>query len=81
MALADVFEALTASDRPYKTPKTLTETLRIMAFMAKDQHLDAELFRYFLRSRLWEGFAERFMQPAQLDAVDLDAIEALLPKA
>jgi len=81
MALADVFEALTASDRPYKTPKTLTETLRIMAFMCKDQHLDAELFRYFLRSRLWEGFAERFMQPAQRDAVDLDAIEALLPKA
>lgn len=79
MALADVFEALTAADRPYKPAKSLTESLRIMAFMVRDGHLDAELFRYFLRSRLWEDFALRFLRPAQCDAVDLDAIEALLP--
>jgi hypothetical protein len=79
MALADVFEALTAADRPYKPAKTLTETLRIMATMCKDQHLDTELFRYFLRSRLWDGFAMRFMKPEQRDAVDLAALEALLP--
>lgn len=80
MALADVFEALTAADRPYKAAKTLTETLRIMAAMCRDQHLDGELFRYFLHSRLWAVFAERFMQPEQRDAVDIAAIEALLPQ-
>ena len=79
MAICDVFEALTAADRPYKPPKTLSETLRIMAFMCKEQHLDAELFRYFLRSRLWENFATRFMTPAQQDDVDVNALEALLP--
>ena len=81
MALADVFEALTAADRPYKAPKTLTESLRIMAFMCKDQHLDTELFRYFLHSGLWRTFAERFMKPDQCDAVDVVAIERLLPAA
>lgn len=50
-----------------------------MALMCKEQHLDAEPFRYFLRTRLWEDFAARFMKPEQHDAVDLNALEALLP--
>lgn len=79
MALADVFEALTAADRPYKPPKTLTESLRIMAFMCKDRHLDTELFRYFLHSGVWREFAQRFMQPQQIDVVDVNSIEKLLP--
>jgi HD-GYP domain-containing protein (c-di-GMP phosphodiesterase class II) len=79
MAVADIFEALTAADRPYKSPKTLSESLRIMAFMAKDQHIDAELFRYFLHSGLWKDFADEFMQPQQHDAVDVAALEKLLP--
>jgi len=79
MALADIFEALTAADRPYKPPKTLTESLKIMGFMAKDQHIDAELFRYFLHSGLWQVFAEKFMRPEQIDVVDIAAIERLLP--
>lgn len=81
MALADIFEALTAADRPYKAAKTLSESLRILALMARDQHVDPELFRYFLHSRLWLRFAEKFMLPAQIDAVDLAAIEKLLPSA
>lgn len=81
MALADIFEALTAADRPYKSAKTVSESLRIMAFMAKDQHIDAELFRYFLRSGIWQTFAEKFMQSAQRDEVDVNALEALLPAA
>ena len=80
MALADIFEALTAGDRPYKAAKTLSESLRIMAFMCKDQHLDTDLFRYFLRSGVWRDFAQRHMQPAQIDAVDIAAIERLLPE-
>ncbi|WP_250207674.1 HD domain-containing phosphohydrolase [Curvibacter sp. CHRR-16] len=78
MALADVFEALTAADRPYKPMKTLSEALRIMARMCRDQHLDTELFRYFLRSQLWRVYASEFLKPAQNDAVDITAIEALL---
>ncbi|APW41502.1 HD domain-containing phosphohydrolase [Rhodoferax saidenbachensis] len=81
MALADIFEALTAADRPYKAAKTLTESLRIMAFMAKDQHIDAQLFRYFLHSGVWQSFAQQYMQPAQIDVVDITAIENLLPAA
>lgn len=80
MALADIFEALTAADRPYKSPKTLTESLRIMAFMCKDQHLDVELFRYFLHSHLWQDYAQRFMHADQIDSVDIAAIEKLLPE-
>jgi HD domain len=81
MALADIFEALTAADRPYKAPKTLTEALRIMAFMCKDQHIDGELFRYFLHSGLWRDFAHRYMQSSQIDDVDVAAIERLIPAA
>ncbi|MFG1396192.1 HD domain-containing phosphohydrolase [Roseixanthobacter pseudopolyaromaticivorans] len=78
MALADVFEALTASDRPYKPQKTLTESLRIIAAMCREGHLDTEVFRYFITSRLWEAYALRFLQPHQRDAVDTAAILALL---
>jgi len=79
MALADVFEALTAADRPYKTPKPLSETLAIMARMCRERHLDTELFRYFLRSQLWQQLAHTYLQAAQIDQVDLASIEALLP--
>ena len=79
MALADVFEALTAADRPYKQPKTLTESLRIMAFMAKDKHIDPVLLRYFLESGIWKTFAEQYMQPSQIDEVNLADIHKLIP--
>ena len=79
MALADVFEALTAADRPYKSPKPLSETLAIMARMCREQHLDADLFRYFLHGALWQRLAQRHLRPAQIDHIDTAAIEALLP--
>ena len=50
MVIADIFEALTASDRPYKKSKTLSEAIRIMGFMEKDQHIDSSLFRSFSTS-------------------------------
>ncbi|HYQ23840.1 HD domain-containing phosphohydrolase [Stenotrophomonas sp.] len=78
MALCDVFEALTAADRPYKPAKPLSETLRIMALMCNEQHLDAELFRFFLHSRLWDVFGQRFMTAAQRDPVDVEVLEGLL---
>lgn len=70
MAIADVFEALTAADRPYKSAKTLSESLRIMARMAREKHLDRELFALFVRSGVYRDYAARFLQPSQLDEVN-----------
>jgi len=71
MALADVFEALTAADRPYKKPKPLSESIKILSFMVKDQHIDPDLFRLLLESGIYKEYAERFLKPEQLDEVDL----------
>ncbi|MFQ6540146.1 MULTISPECIES: HD domain-containing phosphohydrolase [Aphanothece] len=76
MAIADIFEALTAADRPYKPPKTLSQALRIMAFMRQDQHIDPDLFALFIRSGVYRRYAEQFLAPEQLDAVDEQALLA-----
>ncbi|WP_153147435.1 HD domain-containing phosphohydrolase [Dechloromonas sp. H13] len=73
MAIADIFEALTAVDRPYKKGKTLSEAIRIMSFMKKDHHIDPELFDLFLRSGVYREYAEQYMKPEQIDAVDVAA--------
>ncbi|MDG2032928.1 MAG: HD domain-containing phosphohydrolase [Rhodospirillales bacterium] len=70
MAIADIFEALTAADRPYKAPKKLSESIKIMNFMRKDGHIDADLFELFLSSGIYQEYAEKFLLPEQLDAVD-----------
>jgi HD-GYP domain-containing protein (c-di-GMP phosphodiesterase class II) len=72
MAIADIYEALTASDRPYKKAKTLTESLKIMSFMVKDKHIDEDLFRLFLSSGVYQQYAERFLDPSQIDEVDIN---------
>jgi hypothetical protein len=71
MAIADIFEALTAVDRPYKKGKTLSEAIRIMGQMQKEQHIDAELFALFLRSGVYLEYAQRYMAPALIDEVDI----------
>jgi HD-GYP domain-containing protein (c-di-GMP phosphodiesterase class II) len=71
MAIADIFEALTAADRPYKKGKTLSEALKIMSFMKRDQHVDPDLFDLFLTSGVYRRYAERFLRPEQVDAVDV----------
>jgi len=71
MAIADIFEALTASDRPYKPAKKLSDAVKIMSFMKKDAHIDDELFELFLKSGIHKEYAERFLDPAQLDDVDI----------
>ena len=76
MAIADVFEALTAADRPYKSGKSLAAALRIMAAMVREQHLDGELFALFVRSGVGQRYAERFLDPAQIDVVDPEALLA-----
>ena len=71
MVIADIFEALTASDRPYKKAKSLSEAIRIMGFMEKDRHIDPDLFRLFLASGAYLEYAREYLQPEQIDAVDL----------
>jgi HD domain len=78
MGVADVFEALTAADRPYKRGKTLSESLQIMARMSQGAHIDADVFALFLRSGAYLEYAHRFLRPEQIDAVD---ITRYLPRA
>jgi HD-GYP domain-containing protein (c-di-GMP phosphodiesterase class II) len=73
MAIADIFEALTASDRPYKKAKTLSEAIRIMGFMKKDQHIDPQLFELFLESGVYLRYAHEFLDASQIDEVDVAA--------
>ena len=73
MAIADIFEALTAADRPYKSGKKLSEALSIMARMRQDQHIDPELFELFLRSGVYREYAQRFMLADQIDDVSIEA--------
>ena len=72
MAIADIFEALTASDRPYKKAKTLSESLRILSFMRNDQHIDPDLFDLFLTSGVYHRYAETFLDPEQIDTVNIE---------
>jgi len=73
MAIADIFEALTASDRPYKKAKTLSASIKIMSFMVKDQHIDADLFELFLTSGVYKVYAEKYLKPEQIDGVDINS--------
>ena len=74
MAIADVFEALTAADRPYKKAKPLSEAIKIMGFMKKDHHLDPELLDLFLTAGVWKQYAERFLDRAQIDDPNIGAV-------
>ncbi|QDQ29245.1 GAF domain-containing protein [Chitinimonas arctica] len=70
MGIADIFEALTARDRPYKPGKTLSESLGILARMAHDQHVDQDLFEVFISGQVYLEYARLFLEPAQIDGVD-----------
>jgi HD-GYP domain-containing protein (c-di-GMP phosphodiesterase class II) len=80
MAIADVFEALTAQDRPYKKAKTLSETMKIMSFMKKDNHLDPVLFDFFITSGVYRKYAEQYLPKELIDTVDEAALLAVQPK-
>ncbi|MBL4908459.1 MAG: HD domain-containing protein [Alteromonadaceae bacterium] len=79
MAIADIFEALTACDRPYKEPKTLSETLAIMGRMKLDDHIDPDLFDVFIEEKVYLKFAEKFLQPSQIDQFKLTDIPGYSP--
>lgn len=74
MAIADIFEALSAKDRPYKVGKTLTESLEILGKFSQEGHIDPDLFHVFVREKVYLDYAQRFMDPAQIDEVNHAAI-------
>jgi HD-GYP domain-containing protein (c-di-GMP phosphodiesterase class II) len=78
LAIADIFEALTASDRPYKTPKTLSQTLKIMAYMARENEIDKEIFTKFVKSKVYEKYAQKYLKPFQIDSVDIEEILGII---
>jgi HD-GYP domain-containing protein (c-di-GMP phosphodiesterase class II) len=79
MGVADIFEALTASDRPYKKGKTLTECLRILGFMKQDNHIDPDIFDVFIRRKVYMRYAEMFLPKEQIDEVDESKIPGYEP--
>lgn len=74
MGIADIFEALTAKDRPYKKGKTLTEALTILGRFKLNGHIDPDLFDIFIRHKVYLRYAEQFLDPEQIDEVDLSMI-------
>ena len=71
LGVADVFEALSSSDRPYKKPKKLSEIVAIMSGMAKGGHIDPDLFNLFLTAGVYREYAEQYMKESQIDDVDI----------
>jgi HD-GYP domain-containing protein (c-di-GMP phosphodiesterase class II) len=74
MGIADIFEALTAKDRPYKPGKKLSESLEILGRFKLNGHIDPDLFDIFVREKVYLQYAREFLDPEQIDEVDEDAI-------
>ncbi len=79
MGIADIFEALTAKDRPYKKGKTLTESLTILGKFKLNGHVDPDLFDVFMWEKVYEKYAKEFLDPEQIDTVDVAAIPGYQP--
>jgi HD-GYP domain-containing protein (c-di-GMP phosphodiesterase class II) len=74
MGIADIFEALTAKDRPYKPGMKLSQAMGIMANFRKNGHIDPDLFEVFIKQGVYRSYAEQFLDPGQVDEVDEAAI-------
>ena len=79
MGIADIFEALTAKDRPYKKGKTLSESLEILGRMKLNSHVDPDLFDIFVRRKVYRRYAEMFLDAEQIDTVDESKIPGFQP--
>jgi HD-GYP domain-containing protein (c-di-GMP phosphodiesterase class II) len=79
MGIADIFEALTAKDRPYKLGKTLTESLQILGQFKLNGHVDPDLFDVFVRRKVYLRYAQQFLDPEQIDEVDESKIPGFVP--
>ncbi len=79
MGIADIFEALTAKDRPYKKGKTLSESLEILGKFRLNGHIDPDLFDVFVRKKVYRRYAELFLDKEQIDEVDESKIPGYSP--
>ena len=70
IAIADVFEGLTAPDRPYKEPYKLSKALKILKFMVKDGEIDSDLFKLFITKKLYLKYADDKLNPKQMDTIN-----------
>ena len=77
MAIADIYEALTAADRPYKDGKKLSQAMRIMGFMKNDYHIDDDLFEIFVSSGVYKQYADENVSNSQIDKVDEKSVLGL----
>lgn len=77
MAIADIFEALSAADRPYKQAKPVSECLKIMGNLVEQQHLDGDLFTVFVCEKVYEDYINKFANPEQLDEFTVEEIPGL----
>ena len=74
MAIADIYEALTAAARPYKEGKKLSQAMRIMGFMKNDYHIDEDLFEIFVTSGVYKKYAEEHLLKNQKDEINKKAV-------
>jgi HD-GYP domain-containing protein (c-di-GMP phosphodiesterase class II) len=79
MGIADIFEALTAKDRPYKKGKTLTEAQTILGKFKLNGHVDPDLFDIFMWNKVYDSYARQFLDPDQIDEVDVAKIPGYAP--
>ncbi len=75
MAVADIFEALTAADRPYKPGKKISECIKILGFMVKDKHVDGDIVDFFVKSGMAQDYAKKQLRENQLDSFIWDGKE------
>lgn len=79
IGIADIFEALTAVDRPHKKGKTLSESRAILGQFKLNGHIDPDLFDVFIWEKVYLKYAEQYLDPSQIDAVDLSKIPGYVP--
>jgi HD-GYP domain-containing protein (c-di-GMP phosphodiesterase class II) len=80
IAISDIFESLTAKDRPYKSGKTLSETLSILAHKVNMKEIDCHLMNLILDSGLYLDYAKKYLDPDQIDAVNIEEIKKIYGK-
>lgn len=79
LGLCDIFEALTAKDRPYKPGKKLSESLHILGKLKESNHIDPDLFQLFVESGVYFEYAQSYLDPGQIDEVDVSQIPGYSP--
>ncbi len=78
LAIADIFEALSAADRPYKEPKKLSEIFKILYFMCKDGEIDKNIIKIFIKSGVYLDYAKKELQPQQIDEIPKEILDYFL---